>query len=47
MLGVPVASLAPSDPRRVAFGRLHGVSTALMGVGILGGLVLCYWETRE
>jgi hypothetical protein len=46
-LGAPVASLAPADPRRVAFGRLHAVSTALMGVGMFGGLLLCYWETRE
>jgi uncharacterized membrane protein len=46
-LGVPVASLAPSDPRRVEFGRLHAISTALLGLGVVGGLILCYWETRE
>jgi hypothetical protein len=46
-IGAPVAALAPADPRRVAFGRLHAVSTALMGVGMFCGLVLCYWETRE
>jgi uncharacterized membrane protein len=46
-LGVPVASLAPSDPRRLAFGRLHAISTALLGIGVVGGLILCYWETRE
>jgi uncharacterized membrane protein len=46
-LGVPVASLASSDPRRVDFGRLHAISTALLGIGVIGGLILCYWETRE
>jgi hypothetical protein len=46
-LGVPMASLAPSDPRRIEFGRLHAVSTALLGIGVVGGLILCYWETRE
>jgi uncharacterized membrane protein len=46
-LGVPIASLAPSDPRRADFGRLHAMSTALLGIGVVGGLILCYWETRE
>lgn len=46
-LGVPVSSLAPSDPRRADFGRLHAISTALLGIGVVGGLILCYWETRE
>jgi hypothetical protein len=46
-MGVPVGSLAPSDPRRVEFGRLHAISTALLGIGVVGGLILCYWETRE
>lgn len=46
-IGAPVASLAASDPRRVSFGRLHALSTLLMATGIAGGLVLCFWETRE
>jgi hypothetical protein len=46
-LGVPVRSLASDDARRVRFGRLHGISTALMALTAMGGLVLCYWETRE
>jgi uncharacterized membrane protein len=46
-IGVPVASLAPTDPRRADFGRLHAISTALLGLGVIGGLILCYWETRE
>ena len=44
---VPIRSLAPDDPRRQQFGRLHGMSTALMAVTAVCGLVLCYWETRE
>jgi hypothetical protein len=46
-IGAPVASLPVDDPRRASFGRLHALSTALMGVAIAGGLLLCYWETRE
>ena len=46
-VGVPMRSLAADDARRQQFGRLHGISTSLMAVTILGGLVLCYWETRE
>jgi hypothetical protein len=39
----PVDALAPSDPRRIAFGRLHGISVALLGIAGLGaaaGLLL-------
>jgi len=46
-IGQPVSSLPAEDPRRVAFGRLHALSTSLMGIAVLGGLLLCYWETRE
>jgi putative copper export protein len=46
-VGVSISTLAPDDGRRVRFGRLHGLSTLLMVVTTLGGLVLCYWETRE
>lgn len=45
--GVPLSTLAADDARRVRFGWLHGLSTTLMAVTTLGGLVLCYWETRE
>jgi len=45
--GVPINTLAANDDRRVRFGWLHGLSTTLMAVTTLGGLVLCYWETRE
>ncbi len=46
-VGVPMGSLAPGDARRARFGWLHGLSTTLMAVTALGGLILCYWETRE
>src|SRR5262245_21517131 len=46
-IGQPVSALPAGDPRRAAFGRLHAFSTSLMGVAIVGGLLLCYWETRE
>jgi len=38
-LGVPLASLDPADPRRQAFGRLHGMSVAWMGLAGLAALV--------
>lgn len=33
----PVDRLAPGDPRRTAFGRLHGMSVALLGVAAIAG----------
>jgi uncharacterized membrane protein len=46
-IGAPVASLAPGDPRRIAFGRLHGLSTMLLLFATGGGVLLVYWETRD
>jgi uncharacterized membrane protein len=46
-IGVPVGSLAAQDPRRLEFGRLHGLSTSLMGIVAAGGLLLLYLETRD
>ena len=46
-IGVPVSSLARDDARRVMFGRLHGVSTLLMALTIVGGIALVYWDTRD
>ena len=45
--GGSVRALPSSDPRRVSFGRLHGLSTALMGVTILAGLGLIWTEMRD
>jgi hypothetical protein len=46
-IGVSVASLPVGDPRRIEFGQLHGLSTLLMAVTGIGGLLLLYWEARE
>jgi hypothetical protein len=46
-IGVSVASLPADDPRRIEFGQLHGLSTLLMALTGVGGLVLLYWEARE
>ena len=44
--GAPSA-LAPEDPRRVTFGRLHAFSTILQIVPLLGGLAIIFWELRD
>lgn len=36
----PVESVPSSDPRRVAFGRLHGVSVAWLGVAVAGAAIV-------
>jgi uncharacterized membrane protein len=43
----PVAELPDTDPRRVEFNRLHGLSNILFSITALGGLGLCWWEARE
>jgi hypothetical protein len=45
--GVAPSSLPSGDPRRVSFGRLHGQSTLIQLVPILGGLVLMLFELRD
>ena len=44
---VAPSSLPESDPRRIEFGRLHGISTALQLVPLIGGLALIFWEIKE
>lgn len=39
-------ALAPDDPRRIAFGRLHAFSVAWLGVAILAALVALVLATR-
>jgi hypothetical protein len=46
-IGVAPSSLPDGDPRRIEFGRLHGISTALQLVPLLGGLALIFWEIKE
>jgi vacuolar-type H+-ATPase subunit I/STV1 len=36
----PIESLPLSDPRRIAFGRLHGASVAWLGVAVVGATVV-------
>ena len=43
----PVSALAATDPRRVEFDRLHGLSNILFSITAVGGLALCWWEARE
>lgn len=43
----PVSSLAATDPLRLEFDRLHGASNILFMITALGGLALCFWESRE
>jgi hypothetical protein len=46
-IGVAPSSLPEGDARRVEFGRLHGLSTALQLIPLLGGLALLFWEIKE
>lgn len=45
--GVAPSSLPAGDPRRVEFGRLHGQSTLIQLVPLLGGVVLLLFEMRD
>lgn len=45
--GVPIVTLPENDPRRLEFGRLHGLSSSLQMVSILGGLALLFFELRD
>ena len=38
-IGGPLEALAGDDPRRVAFGKLHAVSVAWLGIAIVAALV--------
>ena len=41
------STLDANDPRRLAFGRLHGHSTTIHLVTMIGGLILFIFEARE
>jgi hypothetical protein len=43
----PVSELPDTDPRRMEFNRLHGLSNILFSITAIGGLALCWWEARE
>ncbi|MCR4374847.1 MAG: DUF4149 domain-containing protein [Acidobacteria bacterium] len=42
-----LAALPDTDPRKVEFGRLHGLSNGLMGLTLLAGLAVFWIEARE
>ena len=46
-LRVSPSALPEGDARRVQFGRLHGMSTSLQLVPLLGGLVLLFFELKD
>jgi hypothetical protein len=46
-IGGTIDALDPSDPRSQAFGRLHGLSVAWMGVGTLAALLALILVARQ
>lgn len=46
-VGALPSTLQPTDARRIRFDTLHQLSTRLMMVNIVAGLLLLYWEARE
>ena len=46
-VGGPMSALPDTDPRRLEFNRLHGLSNILFSITAIGGLALCWWEARE
>lgn len=45
-LGPDIEAIDASDPRRLAFGRLHAVSVALLGVAMLAAATVAFGATR-
>ena len=43
----PMASVAATDPRRVRFDSLHGLSTTIVTAMALAGIAVAAWEARE
>ena len=46
-IGAAPSALAADDPRRVEFGRLHGLSVSIQFIPLLGGLALLFWELKD
>jgi hypothetical protein len=46
-LGSSPAALLDGDPRRAEFDRLHGMSTSVQLVPLLGGLALIFFELKD
>lgn len=45
--GGAIDALGASDPRRRAFGRLHGISVALLGIAGLSAMLALYHIVRD
>jgi hypothetical protein len=46
-IGVSPSSLPADDARRIEFARLHGTSTSIQLIPMLGSLLLLAWELRD
>ena len=46
-LGASASTSASDDSRRAEFGRLHGLSTSLQLVPVIGGLALIFFELKD
>ena len=46
-IGVAPSSLPETDPRRLAFNRLHGESSAIQLLPLAGGLLLLMFEMKD
>jgi hypothetical protein len=46
-MGVPPSTLPETDERRIAFRRLHRLSTTLQMVPFAGALALVFWELKD
>ena len=42
-----IAQLPETDARRRTFGRLHGISNALIGATLVAGMALIWFEVRD
>ncbi len=45
-VGGPIDALTVTDPQRIAFGQLHGVSVGLLGIGLLAAAVVLIVAVR-
>lgn len=46
VIGGPLEALAPGDPRRAAFGRLHAISVGWLGVAIVAACIALFLVWR-
>lgn len=44
---VTMAALPETDPRKIEFGRLHGLSNGLMALTLMAGLCVFWIESRD